>query len=125
MDFTDNTDIHFGLIPLDPARNNDRIEPRTINHATPSQNLTVYTDGDSWVEWGEPRAYDPEQAPDGIHIVNRVGYCVTEQPWGDEEVWAFIPDSEDDEDEPDGAPCCMDPECGGNPCTFPGYADNH
>ena len=27
--------------------------------------------------------------------------------------------------EPDGAPCCADPDCGGNPCTFPGYADNH
>ena len=25
----------------------------------------------------------------------------------------------------DGAPCCPDPGCGGNPCTFPGYADNH
>lgn len=31
----------------------------------------------------------------------------------------------DDEDEPDGAPCCPDPGCPGNPCTFPGYADNH
>lgn len=32
-------------------------------------------------------------------------------------------------DEPDGAPCCPDPDCGGrgstNGCTFPGYADNH
>lgn len=25
----------------------------------------------------------------------------------------------------DGAPCCLDPGCGGNPCEFPGYADNH
>jgi len=32
---------------------------------------------------------------------------------------------EDDYLEVDGAPCCPDPECGGNPCTFPGYADNH
>lgn len=23
------------------------------------------------------------------------------------------------------APCCPDPECGGQPCTFPGYAENH
>ena len=29
------------------------------------------------------------------------------------------------DDEPDGAPCCPDPECGRNPCTFPGYAANH
>jgi hypothetical protein len=29
------------------------------------------------------------------------------------------------EDEPDGAPCCPDPECNGNPCTFPGYSANH
>lgn len=29
------------------------------------------------------------------------------------------------DDEPDGAPCCPDPDCNGNPCTFPGYADNH
>jgi hypothetical protein len=28
-------------------------------------------------------------------------------------------------DEYDGAPCCADPGCGGSPCTFPGYADNH
>lgn len=27
--------------------------------------------------------------------------------------------------EADGAPCCPDPSCPGNPCTFPGYADNH
>jgi hypothetical protein len=29
------------------------------------------------------------------------------------------------EEEPDGAPCCPDPGCGGSPCTFPGYASNH
>lgn len=29
------------------------------------------------------------------------------------------------DDEPNGAPCCPDPGCSGNPCTFPGYADNH
>jgi hypothetical protein len=27
--------------------------------------------------------------------------------------------------EDDGAPCCPDPGCPGNPCTFPGYAENH
>lgn len=27
--------------------------------------------------------------------------------------------------EEDGAPCCPDPGCPRNPCTFPGYADNH
>lgn len=30
-----------------------------------------------------------------------------------------------DEPEDDGAPCCPDPGCSGNPCTFPGYAENH
>jgi hypothetical protein len=25
----------------------------------------------------------------------------------------------------DPTPCCPDPGCGGNPCTFPGYAANH
>lgn len=25
----------------------------------------------------------------------------------------------------DPTPCCLDPGCGRNPCTFPGYADNH
>lgn len=25
----------------------------------------------------------------------------------------------------DPTPCCPDPGCPGNPCTFPGYADNH
>lgn len=34
-------------------------------------------------------------------------------------------DTRPGEDEPDGAPCCPDPQCSGNPCTFPGYADNH
>lgn len=34
-------------------------------------------------------------------------------------------DDDEGEDEPDGAPCCPDPDCNGNPCTFPGYADNH
>lgn len=29
------------------------------------------------------------------------------------------------EEEPDGAPCCPDPDCSGSPCTFPGYASNH
>lgn len=29
------------------------------------------------------------------------------------------------EPESDHAPCCPDPECSGNPCTFPGYAANH
>lgn len=28
-------------------------------------------------------------------------------------------------DEPDSTPCCPDPQCSGNPCTFPGYANNH
>lgn len=37
-----------------------------------------------------------------------------------------VPSYYDDwDDEPDGAPCCLDPDCGGNPCTFPGYAANH
>lgn len=27
--------------------------------------------------------------------------------------------------EEDGAPCCPDPGCSGNPCTFPGYARSH
>lgn len=30
-----------------------------------------------------------------------------------------------DQYEADGAPCCPDPGCPGNPCTFPGYAENH
>lgn len=25
----------------------------------------------------------------------------------------------------DPTPCCPDPDCGGNPCTFPDYARNH
>lgn len=29
------------------------------------------------------------------------------------------------EPDDDGAACCPDPGCPGNPCTFPGYADNH
>lgn len=39
--------------------------------------------------------------------------------------WAL----EDNDAEPDGAPCCPDPDCPGRGratgCTFPGYADNH
>ncbi len=31
---------------------------------------------------------------------------------------------EDEQPEYDG-PCCPDPGCSGNPCTFPGYADSH
>lgn len=34
-------------------------------------------------------------------------------------------DEDEIEEEPDGAPCCPDPGCGGHPCTFPGYASNH
>ena len=33
-----------------------------------------------------------------------------------------------EDNEPDGAPCCPDPDCPGTArggCTFPGYADNH
>jgi len=74
MDFTakpwpdpaDCTDVHLGLIPLDPAGNNDRIDPRHINHAIDSlQNVGVFTEGDSWVEWGEPRKYEPDYNQDG------------------------------------------------------------
>lgn len=34
-------------------------------------------------------------------------------------------DDDPADDEVDGAPCCLDPGCPGDPCTFPGYADNH
>lgn len=61
----DCTDVHLGLIPLDPARNNEQIDPRSVQHATPSQNLGVFTNGDSWVEWGEDRVYDPDLNQDG------------------------------------------------------------
>lgn len=38
----------------------------------------------------------------------------------------FVAEHEpEEEEEPDGAPCCPDPDCGGSPCTFPGYAANH
>lgn len=57
----------------------------------------------------------------GFHMVNKIEYMVTEVP-ADEDVTVEIPDENDDED---GAPCCADPECPGNPCTFPGYAANH
>ncbi len=34
-------------------------------------------------------------------------------------------DAGEDPDDYDPTPCCSDPGCGGSPCTFPGYADNH
>lgn len=36
-------------------------------------------------------------------------------------------DDYDPYDDPDydPTPCCPDPGCPGNPCTFPGYATNH
>lgn len=95
----------------------------------------------------------------GWHIVNRLGYGITEVPWvdGTEYVEYDMPHScyycgspiemlngswddgvdgtdcddspskvhSDDEVDEDGAPCCPDPGCGRNPCTFPGYAANH
>lgn len=75
---TDCTDVHLGLIPLDPRRNADHIESRYVQHATPSQNLGVFTNGDSWVEWGERRTYEPDYnqhgrmygAP-GLHVAVR------------------------------------------------------
>ncbi len=37
-----------------------------------------------------------------------------------------MPDFDDlDHEATDGAPCCPDPGCSGNPCTFPGYAPNN
>lgn len=32
---------------------------------------------------------------------------------------------DEDDLDVDPTPCCPDSGCGGNPCTFPGYADNH
>jgi hypothetical protein len=33
----------------------------------------------------------------GLHMVNRVGYVVTERPWTDHDTYAYIPDLPDDE----------------------------
>lgn len=93
-------------------------------------------EGVQWVEFEVAKRYPPERVWSvvdgddgeyylpGFHVVNKFAYIITKKPWTDETLEVRV-DSMEDEDEPDGAPCCQDPECGGNPCTFPGYADNH
>lgn len=82
-DIAGHTDVHFGLIPLDPTRNGDQIEPRyRAGYAGDEEGeyaVLVFTNGDNFVEWGEPMTYDgPERhetgrlynAP-GLHVVVR------------------------------------------------------
>lgn len=97
--------------------------------------------GVTWVEFEVAKQYpvervwtvvdteDGEYALPGFRVVNRFMYVVTQVPWPDENIEVKF-DSVDDEEEPDGAPCCPDPGCPGRfnvpgSCTFPGYADNH
>ena len=84
------TDVHVGLIPLDPTRNAEHVEPRHRRHTTTSQHLSVMTHGDSWVEWGHPRTYDPDHADrtgrqygaPGLHVVVR--FPPMDAPVGDD-----------------------------------------
>ncbi|NUS02014.1 MAG: hypothetical protein HOV97_05555 [Nonomuraea sp.] len=77
----DHTDVHFGLIPHDAKLNGTPFEPQYHKFATPSGNILVFAEGDSWVEWGEPVVYDQEHLRDpetgryygapGVHVVVR------------------------------------------------------
>jgi hypothetical protein len=86
------------------------------------------------LEWWQ----DGEAAPTAAELAQeaweaeavKCGRCGTlvhesEEGWSD---WGGDihcgPDFHHDPD-PDGAPCCPDPGCMGDPCTFPGYAANH
>jgi hypothetical protein len=70
--------------------------------------------------WGRQANRDNE-------LLTRVAFEVTDER-GTRTI-SFARDVDDylieEQEEPDGAPCCPDPGCSGNPCTFPGYADNH
>lgn len=93
------TDVHFGLIPLDPTILNTPVEPRYVaayvteapgildasKGVPPSENekaVLAFTNGDNYVEWGEALAYDNTErdpasgrfygAP-GLHVVVRFG----------------------------------------------------
>lgn len=54
-----SADFHFGLIPLDPKRNEENVETRHVaayvGDADEEIPVMIFTNGDSWVEWGERR----------------------------------------------------------------------
>lgn len=59
---------------------------------------------------GDSHVFGDEDAEDAARAYTDTLARSLPKPFGEEE---------------DGAPCCPDPNCDRNPCTFPGYADNH
>lgn len=71
---------------------------------------------------------DAQYVIPGVHRVNRVALIVCAEPWTDLNVEVLVEGFEDEDEEPDGAPCCPAPgdhDTKDGTCDFPGYAANH
>lgn len=108
-----------------------------------SETGTEAEEGTEWVEFSVAEGYPParvwsvvdsddggEAYLPGFHVVNVFAYVITAESWTDEIDEVTLDRHGNEDEDEDGAPCCMDPDCpgrGGDPakCTFPGYADNH